>query len=75
MATPATPATPEDTRAPHRRLLEPWAAFAERLWYDLPDRTGLGCFGTGFGAWGVQTNQKYLAAAACLALDLSLIHI
>jgi len=56
-------------RRRHLELLEPWPKFAERFWYDLPGRPGLGCFGTGFDNWGVQTNQKYLAAVAALALD------
>ena len=56
-------------RSGHLELLEPWAKFAERFWYDLPGHRGLGCFGTGFNSWGVQTNQKYLAAMATLALD------
>lgn len=48
-------------------LLFNWARFADRWWYDLPGHAGLGCFGTGYNAWGVQTNQKYLAAMAVLA--------
>ena len=43
-----------------------WAAFAENCWYPIPDRPDLGCFGTGYNSWGVQTNQKYLAALAVL---------
>ena len=65
--------TPEARPAPkqlhHLDLLEPWPAFAERFWYDVPGRPDLGCFGTGFNNWGVQTNQKYLGAVAALALD------
>lgn len=56
-------------RADHLALLQRWPAFAERFWYPLPGHRGLGCFGTGFDNWGVQTNQKYLAAAAALTLD------
>jgi len=44
-----------------------WAAWAERYWWDAPDAPGLGCFGTGYQNWGVQTNQKYLGALAVLA--------
>ena len=49
-------------------LLSAWALQAERSWYDLPGRSGLGCYGSGYNAWGVQTNQKYVAALAALAL-------
>jgi len=56
-------------RSRHLQLLEPWPKFTERFWYDLPGHAGLGCFGTGFNNWGVQTNQKYLGAMAVLALD------
>jgi len=45
-----------------------WAGFAERYWWDAPDRDDLGGFGTGYDNWGVQTNQKYLAAMAVLAM-------
>lgn len=44
-----------------------WARSAERDWYPLPGRTDLGCYGTGYNAWGVQTNQKYVGALAALA--------
>jgi hypothetical protein len=47
-------------------LLEGWARFAERDWYALPDGSGLGCYGSGYGAWGVQTNQKYVSVMAVL---------
>lgn len=49
------------------RLLADWARAAERFWYDIPDRPGEGCYGSGYDNWGVQTNQKYLAAMAVLA--------
>jgi hypothetical protein len=49
------------------RLLARWFKYAERFWYSLPDRPAMGCFGTGYNTWGVQTNQKYVAAAALLA--------
>jgi len=48
-------------------MLAGWAKAAERHWYPLPGHPGLGCYGTGYNAWGVQTNQKYLAAMAVLA--------
>ena len=44
-----------------------WSSFAEQYWTTLPYRSELGCFGTGYNAWGVQTNQKYLGAMAILA--------
>jgi hypothetical protein len=48
-------------------LLSNWAKASEKFWYDLPGVAGLGCYGSGFNAWGVQTNQKYCAALAVLA--------
>lgn len=35
--------------------------------WSCPERPGMGCYGTGYNGWGVQTNQKYLAAMAVLA--------
>ena len=52
-----------------RHMLARWAAFAEDYWYDLPQRPDLGCFGTGYNSWGVQTNQKYIGTVGILALD------
>jgi len=49
------------------RILERWPAYAERFWWNDPARPDLGCFGTGYNSWGVQTNQKYLGAMAILA--------
>jgi len=49
------------------QMLHRWARFAERDWLQLDD-TGIGCYGSGFNYWGVQTNQKYLAAMAALAV-------
>lgn len=48
-------------------LLRDWAHAAEADWSTLPGRTDLGCYGTGYDGWGVQTQQKYLAALAVLA--------
>jgi len=48
-------------------LLDRWRQRAELDWYDLPGQSGLGCYSTGYNSWGVQTNQKYLAAMAVLA--------
>jgi len=55
-------------------LLAKWAAHAEQHWYALPEAPGpcarakrsVGCYGTGYDAWGVQTNQKYVSALAVL---------
>jgi hypothetical protein len=55
-------------------LLANWAAHAEQYWYELPDAPpfcrgageSAGCYGTGYNAWGVQTNQKYVSAMAVL---------
>ena len=52
-------------------LLEAWFRYAERDWSPLPhrhDRPGWGFYGVGYNGWGVQTQQKYLAAAAALAV-------
>jgi len=49
-------------------MLARWAQNAERYWYPIPGEDRLGCYGTGYDAWGVQTNQKYLAAMATLAV-------
>jgi len=44
-----------------------WLHHAEGDW--CPVGPGVGCYGTGYGHWGVQTNQKYLAASiACAEL-------
>lgn len=48
-------------------LLAGWAQYAERDWHEIPGEKGLGCYGPGYGSWGVQTNQKYLGAMAVLA--------
>ncbi|MDH7569278.1 MAG: hypothetical protein QHJ73_06800, partial [Armatimonadota bacterium] len=49
------------------RVLERWPRFAERWWWTDPRRPDLGCFGTGYNSWGVQTNQKFIGAYAILA--------
>jgi hypothetical protein len=50
-------------------MLTRWMDYAERQWYPIPGRKGLGCYGTGYNNWAVQTNQKYLAALAMLAAN------
>lgn len=47
-------------------MLTRWADAAEAHWCAV-DGDALGVYGTGYNAWGVQTNQKYLAAMALLA--------
>lgn len=48
-------------------LLTRWSSFAESRWWSCRHRPELGCFGTGYNSWGVQTNQKYIGALAVLA--------
>ncbi|HEV7299717.1 MAG TPA: hypothetical protein VGN72_10160 [Tepidisphaeraceae bacterium] len=48
-------------------LMHRWARWAERWWYAVPGNPALGCFGTGYDWWGVQTNAKYVAAMAVLS--------
>lgn len=57
----------KDMRKTALELLTRWGRWAEFGWYQLPDNPSLGCFGTGYDAWGTQTNQKYLAAMATLS--------
>jgi len=52
-----------------RECLRFWAPFSEKYWWDDPSYPGIGCFGTGYNNWGVQTNQKYLGAMAVIAAD------
>ncbi len=48
-------------------LLHAWLLRSEADW--CPVAPGIGCYGTGYGHWGVQANQKYFAAAlACAEL-------
>ncbi len=49
-------------------LLSAWARQSEKCWFDIPGSPGLGCYGSGYNAWGVQTNQKYFSALAALAV-------
>lgn len=49
-------------------LLRNWCAWAESVIRETPDRKGA-YFGSGFDVWGVQTNQKALAAMAAGAED------
>lgn len=54
-------------------ILKRWAAASEKGWVDHPASSSdsaekLGYYGTGYNSWGVQTNQKYLAAMAMLGV-------
>ena len=49
-----------------RAMLTHWADAAEAHWCPVDDGR-LGVYGTGYNTWGVQTNQKYMAAMALLA--------
>ena len=48
-------------------LLRNWTDHAKSYIYIPPDRKELACYGTGGNTWGVQTNQKALAAFGILA--------
>ncbi len=65
----ACPDLATTVRAKALHALSAWAVCAERHWWNDPEASGRGCFGTGYDNWGVQTNQKYLAAMAVLATD------
>jgi len=60
----------EQVRSEHYiRALQQWVRASEPHFYVCPDRPELVCYGTGYNGWGVQTNQKALAALAVLAAD------
>lgn len=63
------PSTPPPSPLDFVQTLQRWPRLAEQYWYDDPRRPGLGCFGTGYNSWGVQTNQKFIGAYAVLATD------
>lgn len=50
-------------------MLSAWLAAMDTWWTDLPAPSAaeLGYFGTGYNHWGVQTNLKFMAAAAALS--------
>lgn len=50
-------------------VLQNWVKSAFKDVYSFPDRPDLECYGTGYNNWGVQTNQKALAALAVLGAD------
>ena len=49
------------------RLLERWAVAAEEYWHRIEDDASLGCYGSGYLTWGVQSNWNYAGAMATLA--------
>jgi len=51
------------------QLLETWLKPALQYVYIPPERSDFEVFGPGFNSWGVQTNQKGLAAFAVCAAD------
>jgi len=52
---------------PLLELLARWFDHAEGFFYPVDGSGALGCYGTGYNHWGVQTNQKYVAALAVLS--------
>lgn len=50
------------------KSLSRWLKAAQEDWVELPDHSGLGFYGTGYDAWAVQTNQKFIAASATMAM-------
>ncbi|CAG7626239.1 hypothetical protein ACFQI7_14255 [Paenibacillus allorhizosphaerae] len=58
-----------DTTQIYISLLQKWVNGARKHVIYFPDRPELACYGTGEDTWGVQTNQKALAAFATVAAD------
>ncbi|MBT3374429.1 MAG: hypothetical protein HN742_04630 [Lentisphaerae bacterium] len=56
-------------RLAYLRSLELWFKASEKYLYQPPDRPDLLCYGSGFDSWGVQTQQKALAAYGVAAAD------
>jgi len=54
------------------RLLEKWLKPSLKDIYSPPERQDLECYGTGYNSWGVQTNQKALAAWAVVGTSSEL---
>lgn len=51
------------------KLLKNWDSYCKQDYYILPNHPDLLCYGTGYGGWAVQTNQKALGALAMLAVE------
>jgi hypothetical protein len=58
-------------RARALRLLTGWADAAEAYWNDMDADGTLGCYGTGYQHWGVQSLFNYAGAMATLAAQES----
>lgn len=50
------------------KSLSRWLNSAQAYWVTLPEHPGFGFYGTGYNTWAVQTNQKFIAAAATMAV-------
>jgi len=57
----------EGIRKSALNLLYHWARSAEKDWTFVPGHPKQGVYGTGYGGWGTQTQQKYVSAVATLA--------
>ncbi len=57
----------EQVRRLAAECLTRWTPAAQRDWFPIGQRPHLGCYGSGYNSWGVQTNQKFLGAMAVLA--------
>ena len=53
----------------YMKTLTPWLAKAAADVFTCPDHPEFGYYGDGTNSWGVQTNQKALAAFAIAATD------
>ena len=49
------------------RLLERWAAATGEYWQQQDNEPSMGCYGSGYLTWGVQSNWNYAGAMATLA--------
>ena len=50
-------------------MLARWLPASEEYWYAIPGHEDtMGCYGTGYNWWGVQTLQKYIGAMGALAV-------
>ncbi|SDE46712.1 hypothetical protein SAMN02799630_05431 [Paenibacillus sp. UNCCL117] len=62
----------EDIASVYLNLLQRWMRSAPRYIHNCQDRPELACYGSGENGWGVQTNQKALAAIAVLSANAGL---
>jgi len=61
-----TDTAPEGTSTACLAALARWLPAAERDWYWVDRPAAIGCYGSGYDGWGVQSNQKYCGAMAVL---------